>query len=139
MKMILMQGIPASGKSTYAKQYIKEHEDCVRICRDDLRLMFGQSFSHPIERMVKLTADTAVIEALKLGHDVIIDETNIIEKTITHWKEIAKHYGAEVEIKYMHISLEEALTRNACRTPNVSDDVVKYFYYMLNPTEKPTE
>lgn len=131
-----MQGIPASGKSTYSKQYVKDNENCVRVSRDDLRIMLGQTFNYSLEKLVKRIADFTVRSALDKGYDVIIDETNIIAKTIVHWTEIAKEFGTEVEVKTIDISLEEAIARNENRTPNVPKDVVEYFYYLLHPTEK---
>ena len=42
-RIILTRGIPASGKSTWAKQEVlKDPEHSIRINRDDLRNMSGQ-------------------------------------------------------------------------------------------------
>jgi DNA transposition AAA+ family ATPase len=38
-KLIVMKGLPASGKTTWSKAYVKSHPNTVRINRDDLRLM----------------------------------------------------------------------------------------------------
>ena len=40
-KVILMRGLPGSGKSTYAKKVVEENPNAFkRINRDDLRMMF---------------------------------------------------------------------------------------------------
>ena len=39
LKITILIGIPASGKSTYAKDYIRNNADTVRVKRDDLRVM----------------------------------------------------------------------------------------------------
>lgn len=42
-KLIITRGLPASGKSTWAKQWVLEDpEHRVRINQDDIRLMLGK-------------------------------------------------------------------------------------------------
>ena len=41
-KVILCRGIQGSGKTTWAKQYCKEHPNTIRVNRDDIRQMFSQ-------------------------------------------------------------------------------------------------
>lgn len=36
-KIILCRGIQGSGKTTWAKQYCKEHPNSIRVNRDDIR------------------------------------------------------------------------------------------------------
>ena len=36
-KLILCRGIQGSGKTTWAKQYCKEHPNSIRVNRDDIR------------------------------------------------------------------------------------------------------
>lgn len=40
-KVIILYGPPASGKSTWAKEFIKEKTQWIRVNRDDIRLMCG--------------------------------------------------------------------------------------------------
>ena len=40
-KLLVLQGIPASGKSTYARELVKNSGAWVRVNRDDLRNMRG--------------------------------------------------------------------------------------------------
>ena len=40
-KIILCRGIQGSGKTTWAKQYCKEHPNTIRVNRDDIRQMFS--------------------------------------------------------------------------------------------------
>lgn len=40
-KLILCRGIQGSGKTTWAKQYCKEHPNTIRVNRDDIRQMFS--------------------------------------------------------------------------------------------------
>ena len=50
-KLIILTGLPASGKSTFAKQYIQEHPDTKIVSRDEIRHRFGQ-YNHKHEKEV---------------------------------------------------------------------------------------
>jgi predicted kinase len=39
--LLILQGPPASGKSTWAKEFVKNNPWYIRVCRDDLRRMRG--------------------------------------------------------------------------------------------------
>ena len=39
LKIIITRGIPGSGKTTWAKDVVKENSNYIRINRDDLRIM----------------------------------------------------------------------------------------------------
>ena len=39
MKLIMTKGLPASGKSTWAKQYLDDNPGTKRVNKDDLRAM----------------------------------------------------------------------------------------------------
>lgn len=123
--IILTVGIPASGKSTWAKKYALENKDCVRICRDDYRLMLDPSYDHrpAIEMLVNDLVDNAIKSALRKGFNVILDQTN------TRLKYFKKTYNfcktlANVEIKLFDITLEEALKRNRERDRVVDEDAI---------------
>lgn len=42
LKVMFLQGLPGSGKSSFAKNYCIKNKDWVRINRDDLRHMRGK-------------------------------------------------------------------------------------------------
>ena len=42
-KVLILIGIPGSGKSTWSTEFVKENKDWVRINRDDFRFMFNSS------------------------------------------------------------------------------------------------
>ena len=74
--ILLTVGIPASGKSTWARNYVRENPDTIRVCRDDLRLMIGgaQMLDAKGEKLVtKLVEHTIANRGKK---DVIVDQTN---------------------------------------------------------------
>lgn len=52
-KVIICRGIPASGKSTWAKQFIKENKNWIRIGRDDFRHMLNSyAWDYKVEEVI---------------------------------------------------------------------------------------
>lgn len=78
-KLIICRGLPASGKSTWAKQWVLEDpEHRVKINQDDIRLMLGKYWVPSREKLVQ--QEEALIEALLKGYDIVIDNTNLNKK-----------------------------------------------------------
>ena len=134
MKTILvLRGIPASGKSTYAKQLVKDNPGMYkRINRDDLREMFdGYHLSKDNEKFAKKVRDILVMEALEAGKHVIVDDTNLSDRHINRMKQLAethrKKTGHEVkvEVKEFEVELEEAIERDKKRKRPVGKKVIK--------------
>jgi predicted kinase len=129
----ILRGLPASGKSTYAKGIIKLNPDSYkRINRDDLREMFdGYHLSKENEKFVKKVRDLLILEALKSGKHVIVDDTNLSEKNINRIKQLSDIYkketgqSTEIIIKDFEVTLEEALSRDAKRDRSVGQSVIK--------------
>jgi predicted kinase len=49
-KLIMCKGLPASGKSTWAKEYARNNSNFIRINNDDLRESFSAVFSKENEK-----------------------------------------------------------------------------------------
>ena len=119
----MLRGLPASGKSTYAKQLVKENPgQYKRINRDDMREMLDNyHFSKSNEKFVKRLRDWLIVEALRDGKHVVIDDMNLSEKNINRVKQLIdehrKKTGEQVklEVKEFKIEMEEAIARDAKR------------------------
>ena len=75
-KLIITRGLPASGKSTWAKQWVLEDpEHRVRINQDDIRLMLGKYWVPSREKLVQHIQEETLIETLLRGYDIVIDNT----------------------------------------------------------------
>lgn len=126
-KLIICQGLPASGKSTYAKELVTK-EKFKRINRDELRVMLDCSvWSKANEKIVSDARDQMMKNSLQNGFNVVIDDTNLVESTVKHLVEIAREVGdVEVTIEPFNVSTEECLERNSKRegTARVPDSVI---------------
>lgn len=133
-KLILTRGAPASGKTTYAKQWVSMAPKRVRINRDDLRFsMYGLYFGDPIdENAVTKVQHAMVVAALKAGNSVIVDDTNLNERFAKKLIALGHRHGAEVEVIDFEVPLKELLRRNEARTltenRHVPEDVVRKFH-----------
>lgn len=138
-KVIICRGLPASGKSTWAKK-----QDAVRINKDDLRDMLdGGKWSSKREKLVLDTRDSILIKALRQGRNVIIDDTNLHPKHINRISEVveaqAQIDGKEYkwEVKDFDISLHDAIKRDVKRERSVGEDVIRSMWnQFIRPTKK---
>jgi predicted kinase len=134
MKVIVMMGLPGSGKSTWSKSVsgrklilssdnyftdsdgnynwtIKEahkgHEDCLR-------------------RFMKVFWPKPPSGDPIPGPEVvIIDNTNVRIHDISPYIRIAQAYGCQVEVKYIKTNIEVAKSRNIHRVPEIAYDIMQ--------------
>lgn len=128
-KVLILSGIPASGKSTYAKNLIDKNPGMYkRVNKDDLReLIDNGKWSKDNEKFILKIRDNIIIEALKSGKHVVVDDTNLSPKHGEHIKELVKGL-AEVETKFFDITVEEAVKRDLQRSNSVGRDVIENMY-----------
>lgn len=127
--VIMTKGLPASGKSTWAKEWISEKRGRVRINRDDLRMMMqgttkmeqGQS----CEALVLAASLNILRNALILGRDVVCDNTNLNPQTVKRFTEVCEEMGARVEWKVFNTSMEECIRRDSQRENPVGAEAIQ--------------
>lgn len=78
-KIIICRGLPGSGKTTWAKDYVKRNifNPAVRVNRDDIRKMLAITYNTLTEDFVKGIERDIITNALNFGYDVVVDDTNI--------------------------------------------------------------
>lgn len=118
MKIIVTQGVPASGKSTWAKNFVRGKADWVIVNRDSIRESTGEYWVPSRESYISDLEGYAVVSAISHDLNVIIDATNLNPKTFKKWKGLAEKLGCEFEVKTFDISYEEALKRDTERGLN---------------------
>jgi len=126
-KLIIMRGLPASGKSTTSLGIIKNTGNTIRINKDSLRKMLhGGIFSGKNEGLTRGASRTLARAFLKQKMNVIIDDTNLNPGTMESWKTLAMEEGATVEIIDMtDIPVEECVMRDIGRNDSVGGVVIK--------------
>ena len=130
-KLIITRGLPASGKSTWAKQWVLEDpEHRVRINQDDIRLMLGKYWVPSREKLVQHIQEEALIEALLRGYDIVIDNTNLNEKVLDNYRVLVTAYGNHsIEYKdFFDTPLSVCIERDKSRDLQVTEKVIRSFY-----------
>jgi len=139
-KVILMlKGLPASGKSTWAKEQIDEHPGRFkRVNKDDLRAMLDNSrWSRANEKFVLKVRDFIVSQALEDGYSVIVDDTNLHPRHEIRLKEIAREKKADFEVKeFTDVPIEECIKRDLKRPNSVGPDVIRQMARQFNLLQK---
>ena len=130
-KLIITRGLPASGKSTWAKQWVLEDpEHRVRINQDDIRLMLGKYWIPSREKLVQEIQFDAIVEALSRGFNVVIDNTNLNKKVLDQFDRLIKTYeDYEIEYKdFFDTPLSVCIERDKNRDLQVTERVIRSFY-----------
>jgi len=124
-QVIFLSLLPASGKSTYAKELCAKHPNFIRINKDDIRAMMVSEFSKPREDIVLAMRDQAIVSAVEKGFGVVIDDTNFEPKHKERVLELIKHRKAtEFVEKFFDVPLSVCLERNRTRPNPVPDQVI---------------
>lgn len=95
-KLIIMRGIPGSGKSYIAKQLVPADKI---YSTDDF---WGPNYNFDITKLFQahMWNQRRVETAMNSGYELIaVDNTNVTWKEIKPYYELAKKYGYEVEYK----------------------------------------
>lgn len=130
-KFIICRGLPASGKSTWAKQWVLEDpEHRVRINQDDIRLMLGKYWVPSREKLVQEIQFDAIVEALCRKFDVVIDNTNLNKKVLEKFDRLIKTFeDYEIEYKdFFDTPLSICIERDKNRDLQVTEKVIRSFY-----------
>ena len=110
LQIILMVGLPRSGKTTWAKNYVQENSNTVIVSPDTIRLaLHNHRFIGESEDFVWATHYLMVKTLLLEGYNVLVDATNITEKRRNPY--FNKFKGYEILTKVMNTSKEECIER----------------------------
>ena len=117
--ILIMCGLPASGKTTRAKEWVAEDPDHrVRINYDDLRIeLYGKDwkFNRVEEEAMKEVALDRAAKALDEGKSIVIDNTNLTPWVRQKWITFAASYGIVAEVWEAPTDIWECIERDSKR------------------------
>lgn len=151
LTLIYTYGLPASGKTTWAKAWVEEDpKERVRVNRDDIRKMLGPYWVPQREQLVTDIEQSTIIDALDSGYSVVVDSTNFlfdysdiidvigrVEFGETVWEALTymnntnpeKELNIEIVKKdFTNVSVEECIKRDLLRKDTdgyVGADVIR--------------
>lgn len=123
-KLIICRGLPASGKTTWAKEWvIEDPKHRVRINLDDIRSMLGKYWVLAREPVVSAIQQEAILAVMNFGVDIVIDNTNLNKKVVNNYIKVANKFKYIVEYEdFFNVSLEECLRRSEIRNASLPKD-----------------
>lgn len=132
-------GLPASGKDTIAVEMMQKDPQLVRTNKDLIREMLHISkWSTENEKMVLRVRDSIIEDALRVGKNVIVTDTNFGDKHIEKFKELAMKYHADIKcIDLTNVPLDVCLNRDAKREKSVGKKVIMNMYNRYLRKDRP--
>ena len=110
--MIVLVGIPASGKTTITKNLFSSH----------VLVSFDQ-----LPNRTRNEEDKLIMKTCKQGLDIVIDAANIDKRKRAKYINYAQEYGYSVHAVFVDTSLDAARKRNASRERQVPDGMIKSY------------
>ena len=110
--LLMMKGLPLSGKTEWAEAWVAKGRNRVRVSWTDIMATLGRK-SRDRRLLAYETASHLMVQALKRGCDVVLDEMNLDSRTFSVFISRAHRFGASVEWHNMNMSCEECKRRNA--------------------------
>lgn len=130
-RVIILRGLPGSGKTTWAREFIRYRGWYKRVSKDDLRGMFDHGrYSSDSEKLIRKMQSRLITELLREGRNVVVDNTNlssrdireIYDASIVYWE--AKSYLSVKELEF-HTPIEECIRRDALRPNPVGETRIR--------------
>ncbi len=149
-KLILVQGISGSGKTTWAKQWVEEDPiHRVRLNYDDIRCMLGKYWVPEREPLMKKIFDTALDDAMFAGYNIVVDNmSNLNPVHVQEYQSLVYNHNLEYkdnqyEIEFILINtpVEVCIERDSKRDIPIGEKVIrqqwrKYRNYIIQQSVK---
>ena len=142
-KIILCRGIQASGKTTFAKNWVLEDpENRVRFNNGDVRNMLGKYWVTSREKLVSNIKDTFITQSMRFGYDIVIDNMNLNPKEVAYYENYVDNYNTlstykpfnddlyhyTIEYEDFFIPLETCIFRDSFRDSPIGKEIITNTY-----------
>lgn len=126
MKLTMLKGLPASGKTTMAREMVRASGSQGRINRDDLRAMlFNSEWTGKREEVV-VACEKAIARVL-FEHDMsaVVDDTNLTSRHRDMWSGFTSEAGQHFETINLGTNMATCIDRDSKRNPGVGRPVIE--------------
>lgn len=132
VKLILLVGIPGSGKTTYAEKYIKQHGG-LHLSSDLIRKeLYGDESIQGNPSEVFSLMQSRAVEALNNGTSVVYDATNITRKDRANIIVVCPKF-VKIEAHVIWAPIETCIDRDAKRERTVGTAVIDKMLKRFQP------
>lgn len=139
-EIIVLRGVPASGKSTYARELMAQGYK--RVSRDCIRMMLNNySLDNSDENDVTKIHNFAIANALKTGKNIVVDNTNTKTDDVAKIKHLVNRHAVYDDSGYDYkiiemvfdLPVKDCIIRNKARQglARVPDQVIKKMFANL--------
>ena len=138
IEIIFCRGIPGSGKTVWAKDWVlKDTAKRIRINNDDLKQMMQPlepPFNQILGPLFRKTRLAIIKEAIKNGLSVVVDNMNLNNSALRKEAELIKKYcstykiNCTISVRTFNESLEECIFRDSFRTHPVGEELITSLY-----------
>ena len=139
MRLVIMVGAPASGKSRVADDLVTRHK-FERISRDQVRAeLYGDETIQGDGREVGRLFYQRLTELCAAGHNIVVDNTACVRRQRLPVVDIALESGYEdIILVMMDTPLEECLKRNSKRQRQVPEEDISNLDNLLRNQHMPS-
>lgn len=123
-------GLPASGKSTWAKKKVDKSPNTIkRVSQGELWAMIDNSYaSKHNEEFALAVQDLIIKEALANGKHVIVDNLNLDARHELRIRELIKDLAVLEVIDFRDVPLETCIKRDLQRPNSVGEKAIRKLY-----------
>lgn len=138
-RIIIMVGLPRTGKSTFVNNFVEAAARVRRIpftvvSSDDIRRVMGVRYDPAIEEQVQYLCSTLAESLMVRQQNLVIDNVNLTEKVRQKWIRMAKKHN------YSHIVCEVSwlpvdVHKKACRDHDYPWHLIEGMKRVYEPVE----
>lgn len=134
-------GLPASGKSSWAREHVAQNPNTVIVNNDTIRHEYMvrakiTEWTPQVEEYVRTQRELAISTAKFKHQNVVVDNTHMNPKTRKQTVKFCQNLGYTVElVDFQHVSVDECVKRDAQREgrAQVGEKVIREMHRKFSP------
>jgi predicted kinase len=120
--LIILKGLPASGKTTWAREWVdRDPTERMRVNKDDLRNMVGNYQLQIKNPVIGKMQEEIIRKCLTYGKSVVVDNTNLFEDFSAFALDFPK---VNIQVLDLAVPTHECIRRDRLRENPVGDSVI---------------
>lgn len=135
LDLLLVAGVQGSGKTLLAQTVFS---DRMRVNLDEIRFFYRQmtagkpftssDWTPRLEPLFSEIEERIIRWNLCEGHRLVVDNTNVVRRTRSHYRRIARDLGKTAGVVFLDLPVEVCLLHNGSRRLVVPEAVVRAFH-----------